>query len=292
MLPDKINKYNSTILEKLSLYLNLKADFIKGNIIDELVNECNLKKEEAFSILLAEICGFDIENNPEDMDLFEKYFPHMIYHLNEEEYKNNLYYKNIKIPDIKIGRWKFQKEKYNPYEAFVFNDFKKQDDGRIIPQIGFFDCEFTYPAVLENGREWMLITPNEIETMKSSIDEANGKVLTYGLGLGYYAYMVSEKERVSSVTIIERDEDVINLFEKYILPQFDYMDKVKIIHDDAFSYAEKHMKDGNYDFVFTDLWHDPSDGIDMYLKMKGYEKMNPKSRYMYWIEKTILCYLD
>lgn len=36
--------------------------------------------------------------------------------------------------------------------------------------------------------------------------------------------------------------------------------------------AQKHMTIGKYDFVFTDLWHDVSDGIDMYIKMKKYEK--------------------
>ena len=54
---------------------------------------------------------------------------------------------------------------------------------------------------------------------------------------------------------------------------------------------QKHMIPGKYDFVFTDLWHDVSDGIDMYLKMKEYEKQSPDSVFTYWIEKSILCYL-
>ena len=41
----------------------------------------------------------------------------------------------------------------------------------------------------------MTITPDEIETMKEAVDQAFGNVLTFGLGLGYYAYMVSEKDR-------------------------------------------------------------------------------------------------
>ena len=66
----------------------------------------------------------------------------------------------------------------------------------------------------------MTITPNEIETMKEAVDKASGNVLTFGLGLGYYAYMVSEKENVESVTIVDSNEDVIDLFKKYVLPQF------------------------------------------------------------------------
>ena len=69
------------------------------------------------------------------------------------------------------------------------------------------------------------------------------------------------------------------------------LEKIKIIKADAFEYARKHMPKGKYDFVFTDLWHDVSDGIDMYLKMKKYEKQCPDTVFSYWIEKSILCYL-
>lgn len=51
------------------------------------------------------------------------------------------------------------------------------------------------------------------------------------------------------------------------------------------------MAKEDYDFVFTDLWHDVSDGIDMYLKMKKYEAQNPNTVFAYWIEKSICCYL-
>lgn len=88
-------------------------------------------------------------------------------------------------------------------------------EGRQIPQIGFFDTEFMFPALLENDRIWMTITPNEIETMKEPVDGAFGHVLTFGLGLGYYACMVSEKENVESVTVVDMNEDVIRLFKKY-----------------------------------------------------------------------------
>lgn len=286
---DKIEKYNSKIMERLSLYLNLQPDFIKEDMIDELVRECNLDKKEAFSILLADICGLDTIDNMEDRELYDNYFPYMIHHLDIEKYKNNPYYKNIKIPNMKEKRWELKEDKYKPYEAFVYNDLEKMEDNRLIPQIGFFDTEFTFPVVLENNREWMLITPNEIETMEEAVNEAKGRVLTYSLGLGYYAYMASQKQQVSSLTIVERDENVINLFEKYILPQFENKDKISIINEDAFKYAKNQMNKDNYDFVFVDIWHDPSDGVDMYLKMKKLESENIK--YMYWIEKTILCYL-
>ena len=137
----------------------------------------------------------------------------------------------------------------------------------------------------------MTITPNEIETMKEAVDGAIGNVLAFGLGLGYYAYMVSEKENVENVTVVEINEDVIKLFNKYILPQFKHAEKIKIIKADAFEYAKNYITPGKFDYVFTDLWHDVSDGMDMYLKMKTFEKQSPKTVFSYWIEKSILCYL-
>nr|WP_302595595.1 hypothetical protein [uncultured Cellulosilyticum sp.] len=289
--PNEIKKFNALILQKLSLYLNLHSDFIEESIINELVHECGLTTKEAFSLVLAQALGLDLEENAEDKALYYNYFEEMLAPLDLQEYADNLYYKNIKIPNAQIGRWEFKHEKYKPYEAFVYNDLKQLADGRIIPQIGFFEKDFSYPAVFENNREWMLITPNEIETMKAPIAAAHGKVLTFGLGLGYYAYMVSEKENVATVTIVEKDENVIKLFKQYILPQFAHPEKIHIIHEDAFIYAKKYFATAHYDVVFTDIWHDPADGVDLYLKMKEYEKLSPESEYWYWIEDTMICYL-
>lgn len=76
------------------------------------------------------------------------------------------------------------------------------------------------------------------------------------------------------------------------MPQFNHPEKNKIIKGDAFEYAEKEMPKENFDFVFTDLWHDVTYGLEMYLKMKNFEKLCPYTKFMYWIEKTILCYLQ
>lgn len=43
--------------------------------------------------------------------------------------------------------------------------------------------------------------------------------------------------------------------------------------------------------LFTDLWHDPSDGVEAYLKMKQYEPLLPGARLLNWIENTLLHYL-
>ncbi|MEH7237796.1 hypothetical protein [Bacillus sp. JJ1562] len=288
-LEDTIKVDNYKVFSLLSNYLNNAPDFIEKEEIEEIAKS-GVSFEYAFGVILAAAFGLDIVDNPNDKDLFNNYFNKMFHQLDVNEYSNNLYYKNIKIPTMKIGNSELKYEKYKPFEGFVCNDIIRTKEGRQIPQIGFFETGFSFPAVLENGRIWMTITPNEIETMKEAVDKASGNVLTYGLGLGYYAYMVSEKNNVDSVTIVDSNEDVIELFKKHILPQFNSAEKIKIIKSDAFEFAQNQMPKGNFNFVFTDLWHDVSDGIDMYLEMKKYESC-PTTEFSYWIEKSILCYL-
>lgn len=154
--------------------------------------------------MLAAAFGMDTVDNVDDKELFNQYFSNMLHKLDANEYYDNPYYKNIKIPTIKINNSELKYEKYKPFEGFVCNDIIRTEEGRQIPQVGFFQTEFMFPAVLENERIWMTITPNEIETMKEAVDKAFGNVLTFGLGLGYYAYMVSEKVNVESITVVEK----------------------------------------------------------------------------------------
>ena len=288
---EKIRKYNREILQRLSAFMNYSADFITSDIIDELVDECGVDRKYAISLVLASACNMDITDNKEDREAFEYYFPEMIHYIKKEDYVSNPYYKNIKVTNVKEKSWEFRTAVIKPYELIPFNDLKELEDGRIIPQVAFFDCEFHYPVILENGVEWMLITPNEIETMKDGIEKAKGKIATYGLGLGYYTYMTSNKKEVTSVTVVERDENVIDIFKRFILPQFPNKDKIKIVHADAFEYAEKVAPREGFDYIYVDIWHDPSDGVQTYLKFKELEKLSPSTKFGYWIEKTMKHYI-
>jgi hypothetical protein len=288
---EQIGKFNWQLMEKLGAFLNLAPNSIAAGAVDALVNERETTREFAFSVVLAERIGLDIVSSIEDKALFDHYFPQMVHHLAEAEYQRDPYYDGIKVPEVKAGRWELKQQSYQPYEVFVCNDLQEMSDGRVIPQLGFFEHEFPYPALLEDGREWMLITPNEIETMKSAAERSSGNVLTYGLGLGYYAYLVSEKDDVSAITIVEKDPDVIQLFETLLLPQFRHADKIKLVEDDAFAHAKQRMAAGNFNSVFTDLWNGPADGVELYLRMKEHEKLSPQSTFLYWIEKTISYYI-
>ena len=286
----QIEDDNFRIFSLMSNYLNNYSTYITKADIDEVKTK-NMSAEQAFSIILANGVGLDILDKNTDRDFYNKYFTKMVKRLKTNDYKENEYYKNIINPKIKQDNIEFKYEYYKPYKGFVFNDIEKDLEGRMYPQVGFFEEHFRYPAILENGRIWMTVTPNEIETMKSPIEKAHGKVLTLGLGLGYYQYMISNKTNVDEIYIIDKNETIINLFKKYILPQFQNKDKIKIIHADAFEFLKNDMSKYNFNFVFSDLWHDVSDGVDMYLDIKNYEKLYPHINFEYWIEKSIKMYL-
>ena len=178
------------------------------------------------------------------------------------------------------------------YEGFAARDLRVEKDGRLLPTLGYFTEDYRYPAVFENGREWMTLLPIELETMKSPIAHATGRVLTYGLGLGYFTFHALRKSDVESVTVVEASRDAIDLFHRYLLPSFPYPEKLHIIEDDAFHYAQEVLQDGMYDFVFADIWHDAGDGRSAYLRLLQAEQDKPNTRFAYWLEDTILCYLD
>lgn len=285
---ERIRKNNAEMLERYANYIRNDATFINKELMGELTKECRISEEEAYGLLFAAACDLNPEDNISHMELIEEYLVPSIKKLDVERYKNNPYYRNIKMPSVAKGCWQFKYEMTKPYEAFIYNDIILTNDFKEIPRLGFFDEPFSFLAVLESGVEWMTITPNELETQQPVIDEVKGKVITFGLGLGYFAYMVSEKEEVEHITIVERDPSVIALFKEYILPQFGHKDKVRIIESDAFTYMQNEMAKKQYDYAFGDIWHDVADGVDLYLQMKKWEYLSPETKYLYWIEDSIL----
>lgn len=212
----EVLEMNNEVLGLMSRYLTVCPDFITKELIEGITGECEITLAEAYTSLLVAACGLDVENNPRDRYLSTAYLRSGIRRLDPQEYRMNPYYRQIRIPEAHFGNWKLTIEKYKPYEAFVCDDIRTDEELKEIPQIGFFDTEFSFPAVMEDGQEWMAIKPNEIETMRQPIARAAGQVVAFGLGMGYYAFMVSEKPEVKTLTIVERDENVIALFREHI----------------------------------------------------------------------------
>ena len=282
-----VERANALVFERVAAWLNAYPCRMEIAEVRSLAQSCGVPDDYAYAMLLTYACGFDPDANLGDREIFHRWFVPMVHKLEPERYAANAYLANICFPQADFENWKFEVQRYRAGEAFVMDDVEICADGRVIPQIGYFETEFSYPSVLEDGRLWMTVTPNEIETMQPAIDCANGNVLTYGLGLGYFAYMTLRKAEVTSLTIVERSAAAIRLFREKLLPQFPHPEKIRILNRDAFEYAREIRHGQEYDFVFADIWHDVLDGTPMYLKFKALEGKH--ARYMYWIEKSIRC---
>ena len=177
-----------------------------------------MSEEQAFYHLF--IHNIDIDIN--DIDIIKQYCLKGFRKLDSTKYRSNDYFKNIHINKIRSRNWEIKSEQYLPHEGFIYDDLSVEEDNYFLEifKLGFFDEEFSYLAVSESNVNWMSVTPNEIETMQSSIDLVKGKEVTFGLGLGYFAYMASLKDDVKSITIIEKDKDIISLFNQYIFLNF------------------------------------------------------------------------
>ena len=209
----------------------------------------------------------------------------------KDSFADNAYLRDIHIPETIYGDFQLRYNRFDPFEMFNYKPPVPIGVSLMVPCIGCFDDVFDFPCISQRsiGSVWMSITPNEIFTMQEPIDRASGKVLTLGLGMGYFTYMCSLKENVESVTVVECEQDVIDMFNEYILPQFKTKDKIRIIKVDAVEFV-RDMKDGDYDYCFADIWKSAFE-FEAYFAVEEICKRFTKTKVDHWIEDSFLAYL-
>ena len=243
-------------------------DAINPGEVKQYIKE-GLDENEAIYNCLFDFIGVS-KDDEESQKVLSEYFLNNLKKLNPSDYINNSYVKAIKKTGRK-GKYALKFIDYAPYQLFAYDDIKI-NGYKEYSQIGYFDHKFSYLALTEGGNIWMSLNPNEIETMKLYINKAKGNVLVLGLGMGYVPFMLSLKNCVKSITIIEKDQEIINLFNELIYPSFVNKEKIKIIKGDAIEFARKSQKEGTYDYIFADLWHDPEDGLPLFVALKQINK--------------------
>jgi hypothetical protein len=100
------------------------------------------------------------------------------------------------------------------------------------------DCYFLH----HDGIRWMCATTDlrdVLHNMHSQYDIAYGKVLVTGLGFGILLKALEEKDTVTSITVIEKEQDVVDAF----LSHNRIGDKVKIVVADAITYSTEEEYD-------------------------------------------------
>jgi SAM-dependent methyltransferase len=109
------------------------------------------------------------------------------------------------------------------------------------------------PILLRQGVSWMSMTPNEFESQGIGIAFARGHVLIMGLGLGWAAAACAALDRVTAVTVVERDPGVLALHAALdIFTQLPADDRAKLrfIHGDALTF----VMETSVDVLLADIW--------------------------------------
>lgn len=238
------------------------TDIFNVDEIKQYIKE-GLNEKEAMMEIFTEF--FDIDyRQKENEEVMDEFILNNLVKLNDEDFINNEYVKAITSTG-KLGKYTLRYIDYKPYQLFPYDDIIL-NKSKEMSRIGYFDHQFSYLALCENNNIWMSLNPNEITTMKPYISKAKGNVLVLGLGMGYVPFMMAIKNEVKSITIIEKDPEIISLFKSLIWPNFKSKDKFKIIQEDAIKYMQ--TNNVKYDYVFADLWHDALDGLSLFVNLK------------------------
>lgn len=283
-----LHQDNERLLTLLSEYLAFTPAAIGEGDVRALAAGGRMTPDEACLSLLADRLGLN-PGDPADARLIREDLPRILRREDPARYEADAYYRAVRPREGRLGAVELGYETLAPMELFIADDFTVDADGRILPPLAWFDRAFTFPAIRENGQVWMTVTPNEINTIRPAVAQSRGRVLTYGLGLGYYAFHCLLRSDVESVTVVEKNPAVIDAFTRWLLPCFPRQQDLHIIQADAFDYARHVMPGAGFDTVFTDLWRDVADGLPLYRRMKALESPGP--RYLYWIEKTLQVYM-
>lgn len=210
--------------------------------------------------------------------------------LTKEEIMANPYLQNIKIPNVTTNNFTLSNKRIIRPGVLFTSDEKRRDltTMRQINSYQLCNKALRFPGIHESNNStcWMTVEPFEINSFKGIIEEASGNVLLFGCGLGYVAYMMSLKPEVTSITIVDNSQDVIDIFSTNILPQFENKGKIKIIKEDALEYL-KNCNLSQYNYVNVDIWYDVIDMIFTYLECLEIEKENPSIRFSYWLENNL-----
>ena len=137
----------------------------------------------------------------------------------------------------------------------------------------------TYIKLIDNNKKHnsciMSNTPMEEYTNKEFVNNCFGDILIGGLGIGFIIIPIQDKINVKSITIVEKNKDIIDMITK----QITFNKKVTIINDDIFTYKPINVK---YDCIYIDIWN--------YVNSNIYnEEMLPlKNRYKKYLKSQMI----
>lgn len=157
----------------------------------------------------------------------------------------------VRVPVYRLGT-------LGPWELTVANK-------PVLP--GYFNglqrCEGQNYVLRNNATRtvWMSLTPMERESHALHIEQAKGKVVVAGLGMGMYLFNICAKPEVTSVHVLEKEAEIIQAFYQLSgCESWPGFEKVTIYHTDALvpSVPVEGLKGADY--FYADIWPLVGDG--------------------------------
>ena len=120
-----------------------------------------------------------------------------------------------------------------------------------------------------NGGPIMSTDDYEVLTNKYFLDNANGDVLIFGLGMGFIVFPLLNDPSITSIKIVELNPDIIN-YVGNIITNADVNNKVSIVQGDAKTYYQE-VTNEVYDFIYFDYWYGLNE--QSYQEMSTYQTL-------------------
>lgn len=184
----------------------------------------------------------------------------------------------------------YMEKELEPYRSLKVQEkgnmkiIRKRVNGRCDEYLNaqMFFGEFETPILLLDGRLFMSITPNEIQSQLVPLSRSKGKVAVLGLGLGWIALKMAQKEQVESIDIYEMNETVVEMFKENFShsPGFE---KFNFIMGDC----RKTLVGKEYDFVYNDIYQTslPDECLS---DMTFFKEKNKIKEYRFWCEELVI----
>lgn len=161
----------------------------------------------------------------------------------------------IKLPWPEVSVPKYKQGKQNDWRIVKTPASKKPSFGYFrpfIPQPAGWMLQ-RRPKVGSTGlwNTWMSLTMMEQESHMPHIAAARGHVVVAGLGMGMYLFNILRKPEVVTVTVVERDPDILRILRQATdTESWVGYNKLTIVEADALSFVPPVSPD----FLYADIW--------------------------------------
>lgn len=213
--------------------------------------------------------------------------PNLSLYVSVDEFNKNPYVVNVvnkvlKNKDLAYEEITFVKNVLFNLDSIIDDPSRECRD---YMRLRMLDKDLNTIILKENGVEWMMAAPSESVTNDPYAKKAHGKVVTFGLGIGYFIYQAILNDKVEEITVIEKSREVISLFNK-IEKYFPKRIPINIIQGDAFDYFNQDYL-SDFDYIYVDIYQNNKDGLPIINKLLE-QCLPPMDRCDFWIEASLV----